>query len=887
MITNTRSAGERGVALIVTLLLMALISAMLVGFFAILTSDQRFRGMDRDRTQAFYAAQAGLEKLTADLGNLFNTNYAPTGAQINALAAAPPVFPALSFTAADGTSGYTIAFPADGGGNPVATNRTIASGPYEGLIGLMTPYTIDVTARSMAGGEVHVQRGLQTVAIPVFQFGMFSDVDLSFFAGANFNFGGRIHTNGNLFLSSGATLTLSDRVTAVGEVVRQNMSNGVSIDTAPVHNLTVRALTAPGAFRNLLRTEGSVTGALGSPLNDPTWTNVSLSTYNGYIRNGRTGAKALNLPLLTAGGSNPDLVRRPASSTENVTSPTLFGERYFGKASLRILLSDTAADITTLPGVTPDAPVLLDGNWTATPPAGYEPINANRPPIALSPGIASTTATEDVSADESNIDVVSTAGFVNGTTIWLNGTRVQCNGSTATRFTGCSGAPVAANGSTFVSGYLTPAGTGTIGGFLKIEMRDTTNTWRDVTIEILRLGIASTNLIGTICGDPAPDAILKIQRLRDNGGGACNYANSLSATDYWPQILFDPREALVRDTSPGATLLLGGVMHYLMLDVRNLSRWFQGAIGASGASAFTNNGFTVYFSDRRNNRDDTGRETGEYGWEETVNPAAANGAPNGGLPDTGEDVNGNGTLETYGQFPSYDGAQQSVVTGSAAPLTTAARPWTGLTQAQAHTNRAVLFRRALKLVNGTLGNIVAPGLTIVSENPVYLQGDWNASVAAGFGNPHVATAILADAVTLLSNNWNDINSFTSPYATAGRVRSANTFYRVAIIAGKGPSFPQPAGGWAATDFGTDGGAHNFLRMLEQGGTVTYSGSIATFYYNRQATGTYKCCATVYGAPTRTFSFDTDFLDPTLLPPQTPVFRDVNTLGFSQIIRPGG
>lgn len=887
MMPVDRAGGERGAALIITLMLMALISALLVGFYAVLSSDQRFRGIDRDRTKAFYAAHAGLEKLTADLGNLFDMNYAPTGVQINALTATPPSFPGLSFTAADGSSGYTIAFTADGSGNPVATSRNITSGPYEGLIGLMTPYTIDVTAKSVAGGEVHVQRGLQTVAIPVFQFGIFSDVDLSFFAGPNFNFGGRVHTNGNLFLSSGATLTLSDRVTAVGEVVREAMSNGVSIDTAPVHNRTVLALTAPGAFRELLRTEGSVTGALGSARNDPTWTNVSLSTYNGYIRNGRTGAKALNLPLLTAGGSNPDLVRRPATTTENVTNPTLFGERYFGKASLRILLSDTAADITSLPGVTPEPPVLLDGDWNAAPPAGYEPVNANRPPIARSAGIASTTLAEDTSAGENNIDVASTAGFVNGTTIWLNGTRMQCSGSTATRFTGCTGAPAAANGSTVVSGYLTPAGTGTIGGFLKIEMRDTTNTWRDVTIEILRLGIASSNLAGTICGDPTPDAILKIQRLRDNGGGPCNYANSLSATDYWPQVLFDTREALVRDTAPGAALLLGGTLHYLVLDVRNLSRWFDGAIGASGASALSNNGFTVYFSDRRNNRDDTGRETGAYGWEDTVNPAAADGAPNGGLPDAGEDVDGGGTLETYGQFPSYEGVRQSVATGSVLPLTTAARPWTGLTQAQAQVNRAVLFRRALKLVNGSLGNIVAPGLTVVSENPVYIQGDWNASVAAGFGDPHVATAVIADAVTLLSNAWNDVNSFTSPYATAGRVRSANTFYRVAIIAGKGPSFPHPAGGWAATDFGTDGGAHNMLRMLEQGGTVSYTGSIATFYFNRQATGTYKCCATVYGAPTRTFSFDTDFLDPTRLPPQTPVFRDVNTLGFSQIIRPGG
>jgi hypothetical protein len=75
-------------------------------------------------------------------------------------------------------------------------------------------------------------------------------------------------------------------------------------------------------------------------------------------------------------------------------------------------------------------------------------------------------------------------------------------------------------------------------------------------------------------------------------------------------------------------------------------------------------------------------------------------------------------------------------------------------------------------------------------------------------------------------------------------------------------------------------------MLEQGGTVNYVGSIATFYFNRQATGTFKCCTTVYGAPTRNFAFDTDFLDPTKLPPLTPVFRDLNTLSFSQIVQAG-
>jgi hypothetical protein len=880
-----RTQSERGIALLTTLLLVILVSGLLVGFTAVVTSDQRFRGTDRTRTAAFYAAHAGLEKLTADLGNLFSNTYAPTGAQINGLAATPPAFANTTFVAADGTSGYRILFPQDAAGNPKAASHNIASGPYQGLIGLLTPYTIDVTAQITGGGEVHLQRSFQTVAIPVFQFGIFSDVDLSFFAGPNFNFGGRVHTNGNLFLSSGSTLTLSDTVTAVREVVRQKLSNGVSIDEPSAHNGTVTVMTAPGAFRPLLRTEGSVVDMPGTALNDPTWTNVSLSLYNGHVRNGRTGAKALTLPLLTAGGSNPDLVRRPATNDEDVKKPTLFDARYFSKASLRVLLSDTAADILNLPGVTATAPVLLDGDWNAAPPAGYGPVNGNRPPIALSAGAAATALTAATGAGDNNINVGSTAGFVAGSTIWVNGTRVQCNGNTAVKFTGCSGTPAAAAGSAVVSGYLTPAGMGTIGGFLKIEMQDTNKVWQDVTVEILRLGIASTNLAGTICGNPEPNAILKIQRLRDNGGGPCNYGNSLVATDYWPQALFDTREGLVRDTPPGAALMLGGVMHYVMLDVTNLSRWFQGAIGATGNTALSNSGYTVYFSDRRGNRNLANQETGEYGWEDVVNPDTAAGTPNGAL-DAGEDVNESGNLDVYGQFPSYNAIAQSVAPGSAAPLDAAARPWTGLTMAQAQVNRAVLFRRALKLVNGGLGNIVAPGLTIVAENPVYIQGDWNASVAAGFGNPHVATSVIADAVTLLSNAWSDMNSFTSAYALGGRNRSANTYYRVAIIGGKGPSFPRPDPAWAATDFGTDGGAHNFLRMLEQGGTINYTGSIATFYYNRQATGTYKCCATVYGAPTRNFTFDIDFLDPMKLPPLTPVFRDLNTLGFAQVIQVG-
>ena len=68
----------------------------------------------------------------------------------------------------------------------------------------------------------------------------------------------------------------------------------------------------------------------------------------------------------------------------------LFSERLFTKASLRILLSDTAADITSLPTVTGTAPVLLDGDWHDAAEQRHRPLRARstptHPPIARSPG---------------------------------------------------------------------------------------------------------------------------------------------------------------------------------------------------------------------------------------------------------------------------------------------------------------------------------------------------------------------------------------------------------------------------------------------------------------------------------------------------------------------
>jgi Tfp pilus assembly protein PilX len=1012
IMTRRHLRSERGMALITTLLVMMLMSALLVGFTAVVMSDQRYRFIDRDRNQAFYAASAGIEKMTADLGNLFLASVAPTATQITALTVANkrPAIDDVTFTAVmdastlptssltkcvspntiamTGTAGYTIHFCAAANGNPTTSSSTpIKSGPYEGLVAQQMPYQLDVTAKTKSGGDVHLVRTMEAVAIPVFQFGIFSDVDLSFFAGPNFNFGGRVHSNGSLFLSegNGATLTLSDKVTAVKEIVRQQMQNGVSIDTGPSPHLgTINVAQSPNVYRSLLRTEGSVTDGIGSAENEPKWHTTSLSTYNSWIRNGRTGAKTLNLALITVGGTNPDLIRRPPVG-EDTTNAVLFGERLFQKASLRILLSDKPEDITSLPTVSAGAPVSLEpADW---PPTGYSGV-----PLARSPGpqsaaittgssysssthlatiktttisayfripssitVAGTTSTSTtvactkrtattlegcsnvpkysagaivtlsvpsgagtiiVTAPTANsnstagnnktLQFASTASFA-PTTFWVNttanpplSTLVTCPGYDTTtspqQFTSCAGLSAApSSGQTMTTGAKSNAGTGTLGGVIKIERQAGDGSWNDVTLEILKFGIGGPSASGAGCSDPSSNAIVRLERLRDSAADSCT-ASSANANDYWPNTLFDSREATQRDTDAGS-LKLGGVMHYVAIDVANLAQWFRGTGAYAGISTGTdskldNGGYTVYFSDRRNNRNASNAETGDYGWEDFVNPNSSTGAPNNSL-DAGEDVNGNGVLDVYGGIPSYNGASGQVppcaTPCAPAPLNASARPTTSVSRADAQVNRAILFRRALKLVHGRdiRPSYGITGLTIVAENPVYVLGDWNTANggSSNFDGTHAATSVMADAVTLLSNNWNDDTSFSDPYAPGNRDREEETWYRLAIISGKGQSFSQPAG--TATDFGTDGGAHNFLRYLEDGDQpVNYRGSMATFFYNRQAVGTFKCCATVYVAPTRKYAFDIDFLDPALLPPNTPMFRDLNTVGFAQEMRPG-
>jgi hypothetical protein len=961
-------------------------SSLLVGFILLITSGQKLSGINNDYSRAFYAAEAGMEKITADLGTLFDTNYSPSAAQINAISMAPPSLPNIQYTQYNGASGYQVLYNTDANGNPLATVTSIQSGAYQGMTALATQYTLLVTARTTSNNEVKLQRTTQTVGIPMFQFGIFSDTDLSFFPGPDFNFGGRTHTNGNLFLAAGGTLTLADRVTAVKDVIRTNLSNGFPTTTGS-YNGTVDITTSPGtsSYRALAYTEGSLVGTIGSGVN-PLWTNISLgaTNYAGNLRNGATGATALNLGivLLGSGTTQPvDLIRRPVPNE----SAAITNLRYYAQASLKILLSDNSTDITNLPCIdTSTNPFDLSSlampvaSWTGNAATLLAKMNANNTAGYNTPAVPLAASG---AAKGAGITAYSpTDGY------WLPTPNVA-------QYTAGSGLPI-------------------IKGFIKIEVQtaygNPCGTWKDVTLEVLGYGYAGRNIYPTglsagqfgiaeplqglptaqvapsNCPDVHPNAIIRLERVRDNpsnwtAANHCGVLNSVTPAsqiapganiagvaqagvpaDYWPNTLFDTREGTLRDVVPSTTtgvgaitysqmITPGGVMQYVELDGKNLAKYLAGALPGSGHLSYdavnAPNDYTVYISDRRGNYTAgtltnpwpplsfTNHETGEYGWDDFVNPASAAGCPNS-AQDAGEDLDGLGTtgFYTYGQDPTYIMAAGTAYTalgpgqygtyslaapgnlygvaltnaitanpGCAVTVPSKVWPMVNIIHAnEARENPNPFFRRAVKIVDGNLltGLGTCPsgvpcGLAIATENPAYIFDDFNANAAGGgFNDPNVAVSVNADAVTLLSKNFNDVNSFAFPYVfnfptpTSPAVRNATTtYYRTAIMAGKGVSFPQPAA--TGNDFGTDGGVHNFLRYIENWGgqTLNYRGSVISMYYNRQAVGTFKCCTTVYSPPTRGYNFDTEFLTPSLLPPRTPLFRDVNTTGFTQLLLP--
>lgn len=204
-----------------------------------------------------------------------------------------------------------------------------------------------------------------------------------------------------------------------------------------------------------------------------------------------------------------------------------------------------------------------------------------------------------------------------------------------------------------------------------------------------------------------------------------------------------------------------------------------------------------------------------------------------------------------------EGATMSAWTVDMKPIASSAMSWNNILYISDQ-NATGSNHTAIRLTNGD--TLPKDGLTFVTDNPVYIQGNWNtgANPPSSASTPDATkpmdpsyawrpSAVIADAITLLSAAWQDNNSSKG----LNQRTASNTTINAALVAGNVPTGSQ------GNNY--SGGAENFVRFLEDwtGKNFTYYGSMLQLYASKYATGTWGN-ANVYAPGTLKWSFDEKF-----------------------------
>ncbi|HSH95491.1 MAG TPA: hypothetical protein VK968_15215, partial [Roseimicrobium sp.] len=204
------------------------------------------------------------------------------------------------------------------------------------------------------------------------------------------------------------------------------------------------------------------------------------------------------------------------------------------------------------------------------------------------------------------------------------------------------------------------------------------------------------------------------------------------------------------------------------------------------------------------------------------------------------------------------------------------------------TNSATIpasMQTSVRIINGK-GKVASygtanEGLTIATNAPVYIKGNFNADGTTSTTSPNSATtpetgevpaAIVGDAVTILSENFNDATSLSSlsPTASTSTVEVA-----AALLVGASPTNKDGTGK-------TSGGAHNLPRFLENwsGKSVFIRGSLVALFETRIFTEPHGVTG-YYSPPNRNWGFNTLFRDGRY-PPGTPRVLSYRRVDFTDL-----
>lgn len=362
-----------------TTIIALLIMMLLMGFvtLAITRSANETIAVSNEisETKALFAAQASIENMALKADARFENKLTLTSTDISAIQASLPAnYTEYSFA-------QTLTKTKD------AEVVDATGEQLQGLKAIRDEWQLLTTATDKQSDvKVTLRRRFFNNRVPIFQFGTFYDGDMNFFNPAPFNFGGRVHSNANIFIQSHAGLYFSSKVTAVGQILTNVAPNGALLDSNYSENYIK---DGSGVYKKLAYNEGSAvpsptSGAnlLASYPNRPVaYRNSSWNTIKARFNNNLLNEqKRLTLPLkptyidLIRRGKNPGDKYRNALgnivSVDDASKDDLvrIKERYYNKSGIRISLADSRDRLPGCATATANCGIQLDAG------TGYLPV---------------------------------------------------------------------------------------------------------------------------------------------------------------------------------------------------------------------------------------------------------------------------------------------------------------------------------------------------------------------------------------------------------------------------------------------------------------------------------------------------------------------------------
>jgi hypothetical protein len=258
----------RGLALVATLLVLIVMAILVAASVKAAMTAVRTAGLEYHEARVFYASEAGVEAALSQLKLALQDGYL-SDTELQDIS--PPSYEDFSF---DSFSVLRI---------DTAQVEEISDGPYAGLYALTQGVEVYSLASDRGGNVSGVILAAKAQAIPIFQFGVFYNEDLEATNGPPMDFAGRVHSNGNIYLSS-SNAWYMEMITTPNKVFHDRKDNhdiksGVFIfnpETTDSVQLNFDSRTIPGPeafkaaswtnFAGRLRTDAFNVDSLQLPL---------------------------------------------------------------------------------------------------------------------------------------------------------------------------------------------------------------------------------------------------------------------------------------------------------------------------------------------------------------------------------------------------------------------------------------------------------------------------------------------------------------------------------------------------------------------------------------------------------------------------------------------